>query len=350
MRDLRVNSPIDSSEPTAISSRIGGDIDVVIPVHNGARYIRECIESVFSQTLQPRRIIVVDDGSTDETVAIVSAIQRLHPTLILYKMERNAGVSAARNAGIGLSGAPLLAFIDADDVWLPNKLALQREVLENSRRPVGLVHSSFFLIDEAGNVLAHERGHQTLLRGDAFSRLLRERKILSGSASAVLIRRDFLDRTGLFDDQLYYGEDWDLWLRLAAIAEVDHTPEAVVGIRVRTTAAQPAKQGGVDRFLQTMRVYSRWEREVRDEGIIVKELRKDGFRAAVTDLHSFKDLMSFYRTLKSSKQNLTSSLYASEPDFWSGLALAAVTGACGRLSRLIVRKSRRQSSGFGGIK
>lgn len=327
----------DFGKPEATRSPRNGDIDVVIPVHNGARHIRECLESVFSQTLPPRRVIVVDDGSTDETVAVVNAMQSENSALLLHKMGRNAGVSAARNAGIGLSEAPFVAFIDADDVWLPNKLAFQREIFENSRQPVGFVHASFFLIDEAGHVL-DVRAPPTLLRGDVFSRLLRERNILSGSASAVLIKRDILDKAGLFDDRLYYGEDWDLWLRLAAISEVDHTPEAVVGIRVRANAT-PQPRRSVDRFLQVMRVYSQWEPRVRDERAIFDTLREDGFRAVLTSARSFHEMMSFYATLKGSQESLARDLYRGPSDFLSGLVWAAVKGACTRFSRLAAGKS-----------
>jgi glycosyltransferase involved in cell wall biosynthesis len=332
----------DASKPGATRSSVSGDIDVVIPVHNGARHIRECLESVFAQTLRPRRVIVIDDGSTDDTVQVVSAIQSENPALLLHRMARNVGRSAARNAGLRLCEAPFVALIDADDVWLPNKLALQREVFEKSRRPVGFVHASFFLIDEAGTVL-DEREPPTLLRGNVFFRLLRERNILSGSASAVLIKREILDKAGLFDEQLHYGEDWDLWLRLAAISEVDHTPEAVVGIRVRTDAAGPARRG-VDRFLQVLKVYSHWEREVRGEAAILDELRADGFRAMLTNTRSFTEMMAFYGTLKTSDQSLARNLYRSRFDFWSGLVAAAVKGAHARLSRLAEQKKKGRRS------
>jgi len=338
---MRVNPAADFDEHSLARPLVGGDVDVVIPVYNGALHIRDCVASVLSQTLKPRRVIIVDDGSTDGTVELVNSLLSCHPTLKLHSMDRNRGVSAARNAGIGLSDAPFIAFIDADDIWLPDKLALQRQVFEQSRRPVGFVHSSFFLIDEDGNAISHECGLPPLLCGDVFYKLLRERNILSGSASSVLIKRDVLDKAGVFDDQLYYGEDWDLWLRLAAISEADHTPEALVGIRVRRRALPYGKRNSIDRFLQVVKVYSHWERQIGDEGTIVKELREDGFRAALTDAHGFRDLACFYRTIETSKSSLARSLYEDKFHFWSGLLLAAMKGAGARLSRSIVgRRSR----------
>jgi glycosyltransferase involved in cell wall biosynthesis len=329
--DSAIDFDRSSAKPVA-----GGDIDVVIPVYNGAPYIRDCVASVLSQTLQPRHVIIVDDGSTDDTAEVVHALLRCHPILKFHRMDRNSGVSAARNAGIRLSDAPFIAFIDADDIWMPNKLALQRQIFAKSQQPVGFVHSSFFLIDEDGSTIPHERGLPPLLCGDIFSRLLRERNILSGSASSVLIKRDILDKAGVFDDQLYYGEDWDLWLRLAAISEVDHTPEALVGIRVRRSAIQHGNRNGIDRFLQVVKVYSHWERQIRDEGTIVTELREDGFRAALTGARNFQELACFYGTLKTSNESLARSLYSDQFHFWSGLMAAAVRGASARLSRSIV--------------
>lgn len=339
-------SPNDLNQPATTKLPSTEDIDVVIPVHNGARHIRECVSSVLSQTHQPRRIIIVDDGSTDGTVDLVKAEFGGRPAITLHGMRRNCGVSAARNTGLAISDAPFVAFLDADDVWTPDKLALQLEIFKKSDRPLGFVHCSFFLIDEVGKrrpELSHDS--PSLLRGNVFPRLLRERNILSGSASAVLIRRDVLNRAGRFNEQLYYGEDWDLWLRLAAISEVDHAPEALVGIRVRATPQ--AHRGSVDRFLQVMKIYSQWEEKVRGEDAIVKELRRDGFRAALLNLHSLRELMSFYRTLKASKQSLTSDLYRSQPDFWSGIAMAGLGGVYAKASRLIARDSRRHSRGLG---
>lgn len=314
-----------------------GEIDVIVPVYNGGRYIGDCITSLLSQTLMPRRIIVVDDGSTDDTVEVVSSIQKSNPAVTLHGMGRNFGVSAARNAGIGLSDAAFIAFIDADDIWMPSKLALQMQIFNAAAKPVGFVHSSFFLIDEAGNRLARNGDGQPLLSGNVFSKLLWEGNVLSGSASSVLIRREVLDRAGLFDDQLHYAEDWDLWLRLAAISAVGHTSEAVVGVRIHQQSAQLGLKNRIDRFFQTMSAYSHWETVVRNESGLLRKLREDGFLVLLTSTRNPRDAYSFYRRLKTSGQNLTRELYAGQWDFWSGLLMAAIRGAGRRLVRLVVK-------------
>src|SRR5579863_6173909 len=121
LRDVHLNSG-DFDEASAAMPSANDDIDVVIPTYNGATHIRDCVSSVLAQTLKPRRVIIVDDGSTDNTVELVDSLRGCHPSIMLHRMGRNSGVSAARNAGIELSKAPFIAFIDADDIWAPNKL------------------------------------------------------------------------------------------------------------------------------------------------------------------------------------------------------------------------------------
>jgi glycosyltransferase involved in cell wall biosynthesis len=327
-----------SSQESSVTTPPGpDDIDVVIPVYNGVSHIRDCIASVLSQTRKPRLIIVVDDGSTDETAAVVGSLQRDHSSLFFHRMGRNVGVSAARNVGISLSDAPFIAFIDADDVWLPNKLDLQLQIFKGGEQSIGLVHSSFFLIDESDNILPHKDGLPPLLRGNVFSRLLREGNILSGSASSVLIKRDVLDKSGVFDEQLYYGEDWDLWLRLAAIWEVGHTPEAVVGIRVRQDGLPHHGSNSAERFLQSIRVYSRWEDSIRGDRAFICRIRRDGFRALLMGARSLLDVNVFYSTLRASDQAFIRSLYASRSDFWSGLLTTAAALACKLIARLALK-------------
>jgi glycosyltransferase involved in cell wall biosynthesis len=241
-----------------------------------------------------------------------------------------------------LSDSAFIAFIDADDIWMPQKLALQMQVFETARRPLGFVHSSVFLIDESGNALPLGNSAPPLLRGNVFSKLLREGNVLSGSASSVLIKRDVLDAAGVFDDQLNYGEDWDLWLRLAAISEVDHTPEAVVGVRVHASSAQHKGNVAMDRFLQRIRVYSRWERSIKQDRAFLRRLRRDGFHAVLAHARSVREAHSFYRSIKASQRNFARNLYRNQLHYWLGL----VSIKC---LQLVVGKTRRHLRDFGWI-
>lgn len=326
-------------------------IDVVIPVYNGASYILDCVSSVLSQTLKPRSVIIIDDGSTDETVELVNSLLKSHPIVMLHRVGRNIGVSAARNAGIRLSKAPFVAFIDADDIWAPNKLALQLQVFKSASRPVGFVHSSYFFIGEAGDRLSDQNDMiPDLLRGDVFSRLLREGNILSGSASSILIKRDVLDRAGFFAEDLHFGEDWDLWLRLAAISEADHTSEAVVGIRIHPRSATQKVNSSIDRFFQCMTVYSRWSEIIKGDEEFVQRLRKEGFRAMLSGARSYSELDAFYRQLKTSKQELAHNLFQDRRDFFSGLLMAAAATVFTESRNLVLGNIRRPLRDFGWIR
>jgi glycosyltransferase involved in cell wall biosynthesis len=331
----------------AFSKKPSSDaIDVVIPVYNGAQYIRECVASVLSQTLKPYRVIVVDDGSTDNTVETVNALIESDPTVTLHRLGRNCGVSAARNVGVGLSDAPFVAFVDADDIWTPNKLALQLGVFKSGNRQIGFVHSAVFFIDEAGDRRPPGRGFSPhLLRGNVFSKLLREGNVLTGSASSVMIKRAVLDKAGGFDDQLYFGEDWDVWLRLAAISEADYTPEAVVGIRVHPSSAQHKANNGVDRYFQLMRVYSRWDGVINEDKKFGWRLNMDGLRAMLSSARSLSDVESFYQRLKTSELGFVRNLYRNKFDFFLGLVGAAIIVVCQK----IVGKIKRHLRDFGWI-
>lgn len=303
-------------------------VDVVIPVYNGSAYIGESISSVLSQTLSPRRVIVVDDGSTDETAAVVSALAASQPTIVLHRLAQNSGESAARNAGIRLSDSRFIAFLDADDVWAPEKLALQMAIFKSKGSSVGFVNSSYYLMNERGELLVDAEVIAPSLRGKVLADLLRRGNILSGSASSVLVRREVLDRAGLFDERLYYGGDWDMWLRLAAISEVDYVPEALVGIRVHRQSAQSQsiRRDVLGLFNQTLLIYDRWHDLLINDVAFLSRLRKEGCYALLVHARSLGQVEAFYRSLKTSNQKLAQALFSSRLQLWTGLLWQAAKG------------------------
>jgi glycosyltransferase involved in cell wall biosynthesis len=188
---------------------------VIIPVYNGAAFISKAIASVLAQTERDLELIVVDDGSTDGTPALVEAMD--DPRLRLV-VQANAGPSAARNTGVKHAQAQWIGFLDADDWWLPEKLAatLRRA---RERPDAGLIYSSVLMVNEQGE--PYDVLHADV-EGDVLERLLFGNRIVGGGSSAVL-RRDVFDRVGHFDAAVRYGEDWEMWLRTAA-----HFPFAVI--------------------------------------------------------------------------------------------------------------------------
>ncbi len=176
--------------------REGPLVSVIIPVYNAAPYLAEAVESVWRQDYRPLEIIVVDDGSTDGSRDLAARL----PGVQLYTQERK-GAGSARNAGVKLANGSLLAFLDADDIWMSNKLSVQVEILE-SRPDVDIVfgHIEQFLSPELS---------------DAQKRTLvcPTESQPAPIPSTLLMRRSAFERSGDFDNSGVYGETLDWYLR-----------------------------------------------------------------------------------------------------------------------------------------
>jgi glycosyltransferase involved in cell wall biosynthesis len=207
------------------------DVDVVIPVYNGEGFIREAIESVQQQTVVPNKIIVVDDGSTDDTAGVIAVSRGVVP--VQYVLKENGGLSSARNRGLQEVNSEYVAFLDADDVWIRNKLEQQLKVFEETKLPrLGLVYCGYEIIDFASKLIP---GYRSVpidqnMRGDIFDKLLPANKI-TGSGSGVLVKSSCFSKVGKFDERLSACEDWDMWLRIAAQYQFDYVDEVLVKIR-----------------------------------------------------------------------------------------------------------------------
>ena len=240
-------------------SHAAAAVDVVIPVRNGVRYIAACLDSVIAQTMAVTGAVVVDDGSTDDTAGIVEGYARRWPALRLIRTSPR-GLPHARNTGIANCRSPYVAFLDSDDVWEASKLERQMRLFSAAPSRIGLVYCSYYHIDESGRRIEPCRTVAPQRRVDLLHDLLVERNIISGSGSAVVVCRELLGRTGGFDEKLTFGEDWDLWLRLAEITEFDFVPDALVGIRLHRESMQGGELSQKnERFLcQTLLILDRW--------------------------------------------------------------------------------------------
>jgi glycosyltransferase involved in cell wall biosynthesis len=181
-------------------------ISVIIPTYNRARKLVRAISSVLYQTFTDYEIIVVDDGSRDETVDYLAPIEH-HIKYLSHP--KNLGVSAARNTGIKVSGCSLIAFLDSDDYWLPEKLFTQMEFFRENPEAVACQTEEIWI----RNGLRVNPGKKHLKpSGDIFEPSL---KLCLVSPSAVMLKRSLLDEVGLFDEDLPACEDYDLWLRIS---------------------------------------------------------------------------------------------------------------------------------------
>lgn len=183
-------------------------ISVIIPVYNGEKTIRETIESVLNQTWTDLEVLVINDGSQDSTLKIVSNIEDTRLKVFNYS---NAGLSASRNRGITLAQGEYVSFLDADDLWTPDKLELQLKALE-ANPEAAVAYSWVNYITETGEFF--RSGNYINMNGNIYEKFLNQNVLENGSNP--LIRKQALTEVGGFDQDLSYAEDWDMWMRLAA--------------------------------------------------------------------------------------------------------------------------------------
>ncbi|CAB1058723.1 Putative N-acetylgalactosaminyl-diphosphoundecaprenol glucuronosyltransferase [Olavius sp. associated proteobacterium Delta 1] len=212
-------------------------VSVIIPTYNRGWILREAIDSVRSQEFSDYELIVVDDGSTDDTRAILGSYGRD----IIVLRQPNQGVSAARNRGIAESRAQLVALLDSDDLWLPQKLT--RQVAFFISNPAALIcQTEETWVRNGVRVNPKKRHHK-------FSGMIFEPSLALClvSPSAVMIRRALFDTVGLFDESLPACEDYDLWLRVSRRYPVFLIDEPLI-IKRGGHEDQLSKAAGLDKY------------------------------------------------------------------------------------------------------
>ena len=191
-------------------------ISVIIPVFNGTNYLREAIDSVLSQTYPNYELIVVDDGSTDETWQVIqsygSSLRGIH--------KENGGVASALNCGIREAAGEYIAWLSHDDLFLPDKLERQVNFLQQFTQ-FKACYTDYYVIDAHGNIL-REVETPWYPREQAI-RMLFSRQHIDGST--MLIERACFDRVGLFSEKLRYTQDAEMWLRMLRQFEIGRVPE-----------------------------------------------------------------------------------------------------------------------------
>jgi glycosyltransferase involved in cell wall biosynthesis len=203
-------------------------VSVYIPTYNYGRFLGEAIQSVLDQTFQDWELIVVDDGSTDNTREVVEAFDdpRIH-----YVYQENQGNPAARNTALRLVRGEYVACLDGDDIWLPEKLAKQVAQLDALPPTVGLVYSDLYVFNDGDGAITGRflRGRRPP-RGRVLAQLLPERSAFIVDTVA-LIRREVFDEVGLYDESLHTYEDWEMWVRIANSYEVETLDEPLARFR-----------------------------------------------------------------------------------------------------------------------
>ena len=197
-------------------------VSVIIPTYNSARFLTEAVSSVLAQSFNDFEILVIDDGSTDET----QEVMRQYGSPVRCIRQPNSGVAVARNRGIMESRGRYIAFLDADDTWLPDKLERQMNAL-SSESGAGFCYSAFTVVDSDLNPL---RVNQSKRHASALEDLILRGNVV-GSICTVLCERALFDKLGGFDPGLSQCADWDMWVRMAAHTTFTYIDEPLVTYR-----------------------------------------------------------------------------------------------------------------------
>lgn len=226
-----MRSRTEGSATPRPASIVKPSIAVVIPTHQCGAWLPRAVESVLAQTRKDFELAIVDDGSTDGTSRTVSKFLE-DPRVRYLRHESRRGPSAARNTGIEATSAPLVTFLDADDHWSPEYLAVQAAALESGEVDVSCVAA----------VRLGFRGEEVQrkeppLGGDALYEELLFANTIPASSSGIMIRRSCLDSVGVFDETLFATEDRDLWVRLAKECRFAFQDDPLATIERRRTSS-----------------------------------------------------------------------------------------------------------------
>lgn len=217
-------------------------VSVIIPTYNRSHFILDAIDSVLNQAFQDFEIIVIDDGSNDDTREVL----RKYDAIVNHVYQENKGRSEARNTGIKIAKGEYIAFLDDDDIWLPQKLEKQITFLD-ANPDIGLVHAFTEVIDEEGRMLTADTKNRLKL----YRKAVKVGYTYEGMShlcvmfmSTVMLRKECLDKVGLFDPNIPAFEDWDFYLRFALKYSIVMIPEFLVRFRMhkgRTTTDEFAE-------------------------------------------------------------------------------------------------------------
>lgn len=202
------------------------ELSIIIPVYNSGRFLRYALESVFKQTYKNYEVIVVYRDSQDDSGEIIDSYR----DRINLVVQEGRGLASARNMGINVSKGEYIAFLDADDMWTPDKLDLQVKLLKEDYE-IGLVFSDANIVNLLKKTCLKGSCLFNMYRGYVFEKLFLLNFI---PCCSVIVRKKCFNKVGFFDDELILGEDWDMWLRIAKHYKVDYVDECLAIYRIHS--------------------------------------------------------------------------------------------------------------------
>ncbi|WP_445157953.1 glycosyltransferase family 2 protein [Halomonas sp. E14] len=258
-------------------------VSVVIPVYNRAHLLSRSLASVVNQTCQDFEVLVIDDCSRDDPAAV---IRQFGDERIRYvRQPYNQGVAAARNRGLREARAPLVAFLDDDDEWFPEKLEAQIQLFEKAPKELGLVYTGVETVTDNGEVTEQVAA----ARGDLYRELL-VKNLLHGGSSAM-VRRNVITRVGFFDETLPAIEDYDYWLRISRYYKVDCIGRPLVRYHdlrdISTTQEASARRSrNIEANLRARELfYEKHKREMQAHGVAHLFLAQSARRHVSSEWH-----------------------------------------------------------------
>jgi glycosyltransferase involved in cell wall biosynthesis len=213
-------------------------VSVVIPAYNAMVYLPQTIDSVLNQTFTDFEILVINNSSSDNIIEWISQIQDSRITLITHE---NQGATNSRNLGISIAKGEYIAFLDADDIWEKTKLEKQVSCLDKNPS-VGLVYTWTQLIDSTGKLLKFSMRHQE--EGYIWEKIVIQDVV--GNGSCAMVRASCFEQVGLFDINVGIADDFDMWIRIAAVYEFAVVKECLVFYRQHSNNASKNRRKMID--------------------------------------------------------------------------------------------------------
>jgi glycosyltransferase involved in cell wall biosynthesis len=242
-------------------------VGVIIPTFNRGRKVARAVSTVLFQSFMEYEIIVVDDGSKDDTQSVLAPLQ---PHIKIISHPDNLGVSAARNTGIKATAAPLIAFLDSDDYWLPEKLAVQVRFFREHPQAVACQTEERWI---RRGLRANPKKKHLKPSGNIFEPSL---KLCLVSPSAAMVKRSLLEEIGLFDETFPVCEDYDLWLRISCRYPI-HLIEQTLVVKEGGSPDQLSRNfKGMDRYRirAMLKLIGSGELNERQLALVMKELAR----------------------------------------------------------------------------
>jgi len=318
---------------SAMAATVSPQVSVVIPTFNHARFLAGAIQSVLLQTFGDFEIVIIDDGSTDETPMVAAS---LRDPRIRYIRQENHGLAAARNRGILSSRSDLIALLDADDLFEPGFLSAAVSVLR-ADKSIDAVYTGYRCVDQE-NLELPEFSTRTVPPDALYEELLGGNFLVP---SSVVVRSGCYRQTGPFDESFKACEDWDMWLRIAKIHRVAAIPKALVRYRIVSTSMSTDSERMTRARMQIAEKYAAQAPPHRATGLVASvQLREcvDHLTRLDEDaaLRSLRCAAEAHPGLLCEKSLFYELAFSSEPRGTRGdFARLDLNNACGKIIRLM---------------